>query len=164
MSDSKAKNLMEPPRYLTSNGLTDMPDPSFISTLIAIALIPVAFLLTHAFLSGRKGWKYHKLSAVIGILWDLTISIGYMVLRAAGEAVGDSGLELSGAVLAYFIIHGTLASIVILMEFLTLFLGWSKWKGKDIGKWHRKVSTALFFLWWATFLSGEIFYVVYYHL
>ncbi len=141
-----------------------MPDPSFFSTLIAIALIPVAILFTYTFLSGRKGWQYHKLTGVIGIIWDLTISIGYMVLRAAGDAVSDSGLELSGGVLAYFIIHGILASIVILMEFLTLYLGWSKWKGKEIGKWHGKVSTALFALWWVTFLSGEVFYVVYYHL
>lgn len=141
-----------------------MPDPSLVSTLITVALIPVAILYTHAFLSGRNGWKYHRLTATIAIIWDLTISIGYMILRSAGGAVSGSGLELSGGVLAYFIIHGILASIVILMEFLTLYLGWSKWKGKEIGKWHGKVSTALFALWWVTFLSGEVFYVVYYHL
>ncbi len=141
-----------------------MPDPSLVSTLIAVALIPVAILYTHAFLSGRYGWKHHRLTATIAIIWDLTISVGYMILRSAGDAVSGSGLELTGGVLAYFIVHGILAVIVILMELVTLFLGWSRWKEKDIGKWHGKVSRVLFVLWWATFLSGEIFYVVYYYL
>ncbi|MCK4298455.1 MAG: hypothetical protein KAX80_02915 [Planctomycetes bacterium] len=139
-----------------------MPDPSFFSTLIAIALIPVAILFTYTFLSGRKGWKHHWQTGLVAIIWDLTISIGYMVIRSVGGGVGDSSLELTGGVLAYFIIHGILASIVILLEFLTLFLGWSRWKGKEIGKWHGKVSNVLFILWWATFLSGEVFYVVHY--
>ena len=151
-------------RYLTGSGWTDMPDPTLVSTLIAVALIPVAILYTHAFLSGRRGWKHHRLTSVIGIIWDLTISIGYMILRSVEGDVGDSGLELTGGVLAYFIIHGILASIVILLEFVTLFLGWSKWKRKEVGRWHGKVSRVLFVLWWATFLSGEVFYVVYYHL
>ncbi len=141
-----------------------MPDPSFFSTLIAVALIPVAILFTYSFLSGRKGWKHHRLTAIIAIIWDLTISLGYMALRSFGGEIGDSDLELTGGVLAYFIIHGILALIVILLEFLTLYLGWSRGRGKEIGKWHGKVSNVLFALWWVTFLSGEVFYVVYYHL
>ncbi len=139
-----------------------MPDPSLVSTLIAVALIPVAILFTYTLLSVRKGWKHHRLTGLIAIIWDLTISIGYMVLRSVGGGVGDGSLELTGGVLAYFIIHGILASIVIVLELLTLFLGWSKMKGNEVGKWHGKVSNVLFFLWWVTFLSGEVFYVVHY--
>ncbi len=141
-----------------------MPDPPFVSTFIAIGLLPVAFLLMHAYLAGARGWKHHKLTGAIGIIWDLTMSIGYMLFRTFGGEVGGSSLELTGGILAYFIVHGIVAVIVILLEFVTLYLGWSKWKEKEVGKWHGKVSRVMFVFWWAAFLSGELFYVVYYYL
>lgn len=137
-----------------------MPDPSFVSTFNAIAIIPVAILFLYALWSGLKGDSRHKLVGLIGILWDLSLSIGYLVFRALGGQVGD--VDLSGGTLAYFIIHGTMAIIVIGLELVILFLGYSKWKKRSIGKYHRKMAIALFILWWGAFLSGEIFYVVYY--
>ena len=141
-----------------------MPDPPFVSTFIAIGLIPVAFFFVHAFLSGLKGWGHHRLTGVIGITWDLSMSIGYMLYRAFGGEVGGEGLDLTGGILAYFIVHGIVAAIVIALEFLTLFLGWAKSKERAVGRWHGKVSKVLFVLWWGAFLSGELFYLVYYHL
>jgi uncharacterized membrane protein YozB (DUF420 family) len=139
-----------------------MPDAPFVSTFIAIGLLPVAVLFIHAFLSGSRGWRYHKLTGAVAITWDLSMSIGYMLSRAFGGEVDGSTVELSGAVLAYFIVHGTFAVIVIAMEVTVVFLGIMKWKQREMGKWHGKVARILFFLWWFAFLSGELFYLVYY--
>lgn len=139
-----------------------MPDAPFVSTFIAVGLIPVAFFFVHAFLSGRTGGRYHKLTGTVGIAWDLSMSIGYMLYRAFGGEVEGSTLELKGAILAYFIVHGIMAVIVISLEFATLYLGYAKWKGRDAGRWHGKVSRILFLLWWLAFMSGELFYLVYY--
>jgi uncharacterized membrane protein YozB (DUF420 family) len=137
-------------------------DPPFISTFIAVALLPVAFLIIHAFLSGLKGWRFHKLTGTMAIVWDLSMSIGYMIFRALGGTVEGSQLDMSGGILAYFIVHGTVAAIVIALEFVTLFLGVALWKGKPIGKWHRKTTKVLFIIWWAAFSTGELFYLVIY--
>lgn len=141
-----------------------MPDPPFVSTFIAIGLMPVAFLFIHAFLSGLKGWGHHRLTGVVGIVWDLSMSIGYMLFRAFGGEVGGEGLDLTGGILAYFIVHGMVAIVVISLEFATLYLGWARHKGKEVGSLHGKVSKVLFVVWWGAFLSGELFYLVYYHL
>ena len=90
------------------------------------------------------------------------MSIGYMLFRAFGGEVEGSTIELTGSILAYFIVHGIMAVIVISLEFATLFFGDAKWKGKEIGIWHGKVSRVLFVLWWPAFLSGELFYLLYY--
>ncbi len=56
-----------------------------------------------------------------------------------------------------------MAVIVILQEFMTLYLGWARSKEKEVGKWHGKASKVLFVLWWAAFLNGGMLYLVYYH-
>ena len=102
-----------------------MPDAPFISTFIAIGLLPVAFLFIHAFLSGLKGWRFHRLTGLLAIVWDLSMSIGYMLFRAFGGEVEGSTLELTGGILAYFIVHGIMAVIVITLEFVVLYTGWA---------------------------------------
>ena len=139
-----------------------MPDPPFVSTFIAVGLLPVAVLFIHAFLSGARGWRYHRLTGIVAIVWDLSMSIGYMLFRTFGGEVEGSTVELTGAVLAYFIVHGTFAVIVILMELTVVYLGYMKWKEREVGNWHGKISRTLFFLWWFAFLTGELFYLVYY--
>ena len=136
-----------------------MADAPVVSTIIAIALIPVAFLLTHAYLSGRKGWRFHRPVGITAIIWDLSVSIGYMVNRATGGEVEGSTLVLSGPILAYFIIHGIIAVIVISLEFGVLLTGLQQWRlGKKI-VWHKRLGNFLFLLWWFAFLSGELFYL-----
>ena len=139
-----------------------MPDPPWISTFIALGLMPVAVLFIHAFLSGLKDWKGHKLTGILAIVWDLSMSIGYMLFRVFGGEVEGSTLELTGGILAYFIVHGILAVIVIALEFVVLYTGWANWKERPAGEWHPKLSRILFVLWWFAFLSGELFYLVYY--
>lgn len=51
------------------------------STIIALGLIPVAFLFVHAFLSGRGKNTIHLATGTLAIAWDLALSIGYMLLR-----------------------------------------------------------------------------------
>jgi hypothetical protein len=139
-----------------------MPTPPFVSTLIALALVPVAFLFVHAFLSGWKGWRFHKPIGALAIIWDLSISIGYMLYRSFGGTVEGSQLDLTGGILAYFIVHGTMAIVVIALEITVLLLGVALWKGRPYGRWHRKLSKVLFGFWWFAFLTGEMFYLTYY--
>lgn len=139
-----------------------MPDAPWISTFIAIGLMPVAVLFIHAFLSGLKGWNYHRLTGLLAIVWDLSMSIGYMLFRAFGGEVEGSTVVLEGTILAYFIVHGIMAVIVITLEFLVLYSGWARSKDRPHGEWHTRLSRILFVLWWAAFLTGEVFYLVYY--
>ena len=139
-----------------------MPDAPLASTIIAIGLMPVAILFIHAFLSGLKGWDHHRLTGLVAIVWDLSMSIGYMLFRIFGGEVEGSTLELTGGILAYFIVHGIIAVIVIILAVTVLYLGHQKWKEREVGKWHGKTSKVLFILWWFAFGSGELFYLVYY--
>ncbi|UCC93700.1 MAG: hypothetical protein JSW25_03285, partial [Thermoplasmata archaeon] len=91
-----------------------------------------------------------------------SMSIGYMLFRTFGGEVEGSTLELTGGILAYFIVHGIMAVIVISLEFAVAYTGWANSKGKPAGDWHPKLSKVLFVLWWAAFLTGELFYLVYY--
>jgi len=129
-------------------------------------LIPVAFLYLHAFLSGLKRWSYHRISGIAAIVWDLSMSIGYMIYRALGGEVRGSVLELSGPILIYFMIHGLIALVVMLLEVAVLTTGLWQWQRKmKMGNpisWHRRLAIPLFLLWWFAFLSGELFYVIVY--
>ena len=136
-----------------------MADAPFFSTVIAIGIIPVAVLFVYSFLSGRKGWGFHNVSGIIAISWDLTMSMGYFVNRAIGPATSSA---YPGPVVAYFIVHGIVSSIVIMIEICVLATGIYNWKGPKKTVWHRRLSNVLFVIWWFSFLSGEIFYVGYY--
>ena len=74
-----------------------MVQATFDITLVAVGLIPVAFLFVYALLSGRKKGGLHKLTGTLAILLDLTFSVIYMVGGMAGE-----GVNLSSAMVAYF--------------------------------------------------------------
>jgi len=139
-----------------------MPQPPSVSTFIALALIPVAFLFLHAFLSGWKRWRYHQVTGAIAITWDLAMSIGYMLFRSFGGTVGGSQLDLTGGLRAYFIVHGTMAATVMVLETTVLVLGVMLSRKMRFGRWHRKLSKVLFPLWWIAFLTGELFYLAYY--
>ena len=72
------------------------------STIVAVGLIPVAFLFCHAFLSGRSKNRFHPVSGAVAIIWDLTVSIGYMLYRTFGGAVDGSTLQLTPTLDVYF--------------------------------------------------------------
>ncbi len=139
-----------------------MAQAPLISTIIAIGLIPVAFLFVHAFLSGRGRWGFHKVTGAAAIIWDLSMSLGYMIYRSVGGQVEGSSLVMEGAILAYFIVHGTIALIVILLELGVLGTGLLQWrKGRRV-KYHGMLAKVLFVLWWFAFLTGELFYLTVY--
>ena len=139
-----------------------MTEAPFVSTLIAIGLIPVAFLFIHAFLSGLKEWKFHSVTGVLAVFWDLSMSIGYMIYRSLGGEVEGSSLELSRSILLYFTIHGSVAFLVILLEVGVLFTGIIQWKRRQPVRLHSRFAKPLFVLWWFAFITGEIFYIIMY--
>ncbi len=134
----------------------------FISTFIALALIPVAFLFTHAFLSGRRGLPYHKVTGTVGILWDLSASVFYMLYRLVGGNVDSHILDISPNMVAYFAVHGIVAVVVIALELTMLATGLLQWRLKKKFKLHRKLSIPLYVFWFGAFLSGELVYIAYY--
>ena len=132
------------------------------STIVAVALIPVAFLFCHAYLSGRRKNRFHPVSAAIAITWDLTLSIGYMLYRSFGGAVDGSAIQLTPMLDVYFGIHGAIAVLVMTLEVLVLGIGISQIQRKAPNIWHRKLTKILFFAWWFAFLTGEVFYIAMY--
>ena len=132
------------------------------STIVAIGLIPVAFLFCHAFLSGRKKKRFHPVSAVLAISWDLSLSIGYMLYRTFGGAVDGSTLKLTPTLDVYFGVHGAVAILVMSLEVTILTIGLSMLKQKAPNRWHPKLTKILFSIWWFAFLSGEIVYIALY--
>jgi membrane-anchored protein YejM (alkaline phosphatase superfamily) len=139
-----------------------MAEAPLVSTFVAVALIPVAFLFTHAFLSGRLHLPYHKLTGTLGVIWDLGMSIFYMLYRLFGGNVESHILDVSPNLVAYFAVHGVVAVIVIALELLVLTTGLLQWRKKKAIPLHRKLSIPLYILWFGAFLSGELVYIVYY--
>ena len=125
------------------------------STIIAIGLIPVAFLLVHAFLSGRSKNRIHSVTGTIAITWDLAMSIGYMLLRTVT-------ITLTPILTVYFGIHGAIAVLVMSLEIAVLAIGILQVRRKAPNRWHGKLAKILFPIWWFAFLSGEIVYILMY--
>ena len=135
----------------------------FESTIVAIALIPVAFFFVHAFLSGQHKNRFHPVTGILAVTWDLTVSIGYMMYRTFGGAVNGSTLQLTPLLNAYFIVvHVPVAIIVMTLEIAVLTLGLRQLKKRTANRWHGKIAKALFYIWWFAFLSGEILYILLY--
>lgn len=139
-----------------------MTEAPLISTFVALALIPVAFLFTHAFLSGRRHLPYHMLTGTTGVVWDLSMSIFYMLYRLFGGNVESHILDISPGMIAYFAVHGMIAVVVIALELTILATGLLQWRRKKKFVLHRKISIPLYIFWFGAFLSGELVYVVYY--
>jgi uncharacterized membrane protein YozB (DUF420 family) len=132
------------------------------STFVALALVPVAFFFTHAYLSGRRGWKRHMMSGTIAVAWDLSLSIFYMLYRTFGGQTDGSILTISPSMTSYFAVHGVISAIVMVLEVIMLVTGYLMWRRDAPSRWHRSLSTPLIILWFLAFLSGEVVYIVYY--
>jgi uncharacterized membrane protein YozB (DUF420 family) len=132
------------------------------STIVAAGLIPVAFFFVHAFISGRRKQKIHPVTGAIAIIWDLTVSIGYMLYRSFGGAVEGSTIQLTPTFTAYFAVHGAVSVLVMVLEILVLAIGISMLKRKAPSLWHKKLTKILFAIWWFAFLTGELFYLIMY--
>ena len=139
-----------------------MTDAPWISTFVALALIPVAFLFTHAYLSGKRRLAYHSVTGSIAIVWDLGLSVFYMLYRVFGGQMEGTELDVSGALLAYFIAHGIIAVIVIALEIVLLATGLLFLFRKKSSKLHNRLAPYLYIVWFAAFLSGEVVYLANY--
>ncbi|MFX1513693.1 MAG: hypothetical protein ACFFCQ_14005 [Promethearchaeota archaeon] len=139
-----------------------MTDAPFISTFIAVGLIPVAFFYVHAFQSGRKQLSFHKTSGSLAILWDVSMSLGYMMYRIFGGEVEGASLEATGLMRLYYIIHGIFGLLIVVFELIMLVIGILAYQRKLENKWHNQLSLPLFIAWWIAFLSGEISYILHY--
>jgi len=117
------------------------------STIVAVGLIPVAFLFCHAFLSGRRKNRFHPVTGVLAISWDLTMSIGYMLYRSFGGAVEGATLQLTPTLDVCFGVHGAIAILVMSLEVAVLAIGLSQLKQKASNRWHGKLAKILFFVW-----------------
>jgi hypothetical protein len=125
------------------------------STIVAIGLIPVAFLFVHAYLSGRGKKGIHPVTGTLAITWDLALSIGYMLLRTVT-------ITLTPILTVYFGVHGAIAVLVMSLEIAVLAIGIVQVRRKTPNKWHGKLAKILFPIWWFAFLSGEIVYLLMY--
>jgi uncharacterized membrane protein YozB (DUF420 family) len=134
----------------------------FASTIVAIGLIPVAFLFCHAFLSGRGKNRFHPVTGLLAISWDLIMSIGYMTYRSVGGAVEGASLQLTPTLDVYFGIHGAVAILVMTLEVVVLAIGISQLQKKASNRLHGKLTKILFGVWWFAFISGEVFYIIMY--
>ena len=139
-----------------------MADAPFVSTLVALALIPVAFLFTHAYLSGRRKWAFHTMTGSLGVIWDLSLSIFYMIYRIVGGDIEGGVLDITPGMSIYFAIHGLIAVVVIGLELAMLGTGFIQWRHDKPSELHRRLSTPLYGFWFAAFLSGELVYLIYY--
>ena len=139
-----------------------MSKAPFVSTLIALGLIPVAFLYIHSFVAAIKKWKYHSLTGFLAVAGDLIISIGYMLFRTFGGKMNGESIDLTGKILYYFIVHGIVSSLVLILELAVLILGIRQMVKKSHIKAHATLGRILFFVWWFSFLSGELFYIIKY--
>jgi len=137
----------------------------FASMFVAIALIPVAFLFVHAYLSGKRKNRLHPITGLAAIVWDLSVSIGYMLYRTFGGAVNGETLHMPPLLNAYFmVVHVPVAIIVMSLEIAVLASGLLWLRSKKGTRIHSKLAAPLFYIWWFAFLSGEILYIILYML
>ena len=137
-----------------------MTSAPFASTFVAVALIPVAFLFVHAFMSGKEKKRFHPVTGFAAIAWDLTVSIGYMIYRTFGGAVNGEILHFSPLLNAYFlVVHVPVAIVVMSLELTLLATGFWQLNNRRSNYFHRKLTAPLFYIWWFAFLSGEILYI-----
>ncbi len=139
-----------------------MTDAPWASTFVTVAIIPVAFLFTHAYLSGRRGLKHHELTGATGVVWDLSVSVFYMLYRLTGAEVEGSILDVAPDMVVYFAVHGLVAVVVIALELAMLTTGILQWRSGTPSHWHGRLALPLYVLWFGAFLSGELVYIVYY--
>ena len=133
------------------------------SIIVAVALIPVAFLFCHAYVKGKRKNRFHPISGAAAITLDLTVSIGYMMYRTFGGAVNGETLQMTPLMNAYFmIVHVPIAIIVMSLELIVLAIGLLQLHKTASNKWHGKLAKFLFIIWWFAFLSGEMLFLILY--
>jgi hypothetical protein len=132
------------------------------STIVALGLVPVAVFYVHTFVSGFERTWSHRITGLAAVTGDLVLSIGYMLFRTFGGRVEGTVFHPEGAVLAFFVVHGLIASVVVLLEAWTIVSAIRYALTKSMFSHHLWLSKVMFVLWALTFLSGEAVYVLLY--
>jgi flagellar biogenesis protein FliO len=139
-----------------------MDKAPLISIIHAIVLLPLAFLFIYSFVAGKKKWKFHAQTAALAIVIDLIISVAYMLNRLLGDKFSDSQANFTGGVLVYIIVHGIIATILIIMEIAVLVERIINHRKKPKTKFHTIMSKVLFYTWCFIFITGELFFAYVY--
>ncbi|HET7838546.1 MAG TPA: hypothetical protein VFL04_02215 [Rectinemataceae bacterium] len=132
------------------------------SSIVALGLLPVAVLYVHTFASGFRKTAAHRVTGVLAVSGDLVLSIFYMLFRTLGGQVQGSTFHPTGMVFAFFVFHGSIALIVILLELWIIVSAINYHRTKTMFAHHRWLSKLTFVLWFVTFLSGEGVYITSY--
>jgi uncharacterized membrane protein YozB (DUF420 family) len=84
--------------------------------------------------------------------------------RTFGGAVNGETLQMTPLLNTYFmLVHVPVAVVVMTLEICVLVTG--VWQlRKKANRYHGKLTTPLFCIWWFAFLSGEILYIAMYML
>jgi hypothetical protein len=130
-----------------------------VSTFIALALIPIAILYVQAFCSGTTHKRKHTINGVIAVTGDLVLSFFYMLYRTLGGAVNGHVFHPKGLLLIFFILHGSIALVVVLLEVIFLYFGIRYFISRKLPFAHKYLTRILFPLWAITFFSGEAIYI-----
>ena len=132
------------------------------STIVAVGLIPVAFLFCHAFLSGRKKNRFHSVSAVLGYFMGLKSVCRLYAVPNFRRSSGWLNLKLTPTLDVYFGIHGAVAIVVMALEVIVLAIGLSMLKQKAPNRWHPKLTKISSGSGGLLFFQGEIVYIALY--
>ncbi|MFV0342590.1 MAG: hypothetical protein ACK5JH_06805 [Anaerocolumna sp.] len=136
-----------------------MENAPLISIIHTFARIPLLFLFVYTFVGGFKKWRYHAQTGAIAVTIDLLLSIAYMANRLLGDRFSDSQADFTGWVLVYIIIHGIIATILIVMEVLLIIERIKNARTNPWTRFHRVMSRMVFFTWCFIFVTGEFFFV-----
>ncbi|MDF2843987.1 MAG: hypothetical protein K0R00_2413 [Herbinix sp.] len=139
-----------------------MENAPLISIVHSIILLPIAVLFAYALIGGIKKWKHHSLVAAIALVIDLTVSVLYLLNRLLGDKFADSQADFTGWLLVYIIIHGIIASIVVLVEFVLLAERMINHRKNPKNKFHSAIVKVFAVLWTISFLSGEFYFTYVY--
>ncbi len=132
------------------------------STIVALGLLPVAVLYVHTFASGFRKTAAHRVTGLLAVAGDLLLSIGYMLYRSFGGQVQGSAFHPTGLVFGFFVFHGSVALVVILLELWIIVSAINYRRTGAMFAHHRWLAKLTFLLWGVTFLSGEAVYMVSY--
>lgn len=135
-----------------------MEAPSF-STFSAISEIFVTAAVLYVVLTNFKGKGFPAKTALGVIVFEFSVNMLYMITRMDDHSSSD----LSGIMIAFAAIHGSLSLLIFIMFTVYAFLAYSDHKkGKFFFKEHPKQTVFFIILWAISVLSGEALYVIHY--
>ena len=142
-----------------------MEAPTF-STFSAISELFVTAAVLYVVYQNFTGKGFPWKVAFGVVLFEFTVNMMYMIHRlnvATGDAAAKAESALSGGMVAFMAIHGSLSLLVFIMLAVLCCLAFLDMKKqKFFFKEHRKLTYVFVALWMVSVLSGEALYVINY--